>query len=111
MSTKTPQLDWREGRQRRAWELNEQGWKQQDIATALWVPAGAVSQWLKRGREQGVEGPATASCAGSYPKLSAEQVAQLPALLEPGAEAYGFRGQVWTCRRVAEVIRRTFGVT
>lgn len=27
-----------------------------------------------------------------------------------GAEAYGFRGQVWTCRQVAEVIRYTFGV-
>ena len=26
--------DWREGR-RRAWELKQQGWKQQDIATAL----------------------------------------------------------------------------
>ena len=96
MSTKTPQLDWREGRQRRAWELNEQGWKQQDIATALGVTAGAVSQWLKRGREQGVEGLRRHPAPGPTPKLSAAQVAQLPALLEPGAEAYGFRGQVWT---------------
>jgi hypothetical protein len=32
MSTKTTQLDWREGRRRRAWELHDQGWKQQDIA-------------------------------------------------------------------------------
>ncbi|HET8908234.1 MAG TPA: winged helix-turn-helix domain-containing protein [Ktedonobacterales bacterium] len=111
MSTKTPQLDWREGRRRRAWELNEQGWKQQDIATALWVPAGAVSQWLKCGREQGVEGLRRHPAPSPTPKLSAAQVAQLPALLEPGAEAYGFRGQVWTCPRVAEVIRRTFGVT
>ena len=31
MSTKKPpQLDWREGRRRRAWELKQQGWKQQD---------------------------------------------------------------------------------
>src|SRR5262249_52130845 len=39
------------------------------------------------------------------------QLAQLPALVERGAEAYGFGGQVWTCKRVAEVIRRTVGVT
>ena len=111
MSIKTPQLDWREGRRRRAWELKQQGWKQQDIAAALGVTGGAVSQWLKRGREQGVEGLRRHPAPGPTPKLSAAQVAQLPALLEPGAEAYGFRGQVWTCRRVAEVIRRTFGVT
>lgn len=34
----------------------------------------------------------------------------MPELLERGAEAYGFRGQVWTCKRIAEVIRRTYGV-
>ena len=30
--------------------------------------------------------------------------------MERGPEAYGFRGQVWTCKRVAAGIRRTFGV-
>lgn len=39
------------------------------------------------------------------------QLAQIPELLEPGAEAYGFRGQIWTCQCVADVMRRTFGVT
>ncbi|HEU5438603.1 MAG TPA: winged helix-turn-helix domain-containing protein [Ktedonobacterales bacterium] len=48
---------------------------------------------------------------GRQPRLSAAQLAQLPALVERGPEAYGFRRQVWPCRRVAEVIRRTFGVT
>jgi transposase len=111
MSTKTTQLDWREGRRRRAWEPKQQGWKQQDIAAALGVTSGAVSQWLKRAREQGVEGLRRHPAPGRQPRLTAEQVAQLPALLERGAEVYGFRGQVWTCKRVAEVIRRTFGVT
>jgi transposase len=111
MKTQTPQLDWREGRRRRAWELKEQGWKQQDIAAALGVTPGAVSQWLKRGREHGVAGLRRHPAPGPTPKLTAAQVAQLPVLLECGAEAYGFRGQVWTCKRVAEVIRRTCGVT
>jgi predicted transcriptional regulator len=44
MSMKTPQLDGREGRQRRAWELKQQGWKQQDIAATVGVTPGAVSQ-------------------------------------------------------------------
>ncbi|HEX8730879.1 MAG TPA: winged helix-turn-helix domain-containing protein [Ktedonobacterales bacterium] len=111
MSTKTAQLDWRKGRRQRAWELNEQGWKQQDIAAALGVTSGAVSQWLKRGREQGVEGLRRHPAPDRQPRLSAKQLAQLPALVARGPEAYGFRGQVWTCKRMVEVIRRTFGVT
>jgi len=75
------------------------------------VTPGAVSQWLKRARERGVEGLRRHPAPGRQPRLTAEQLAQLPALLERGAEAYGFRGQVWTCKRVAEVIRRTCGVT
>jgi transposase len=110
MSTKTSQLDWREGRRQRAWELKEQGWKQQDIAAAWGVTPGAVSQWLKRGREQGVEGLRRHPAPGRQPYLSVEQRAQIPALLERGAEAYGFGGQMWTCQRIAVVIQRTFGV-
>jgi transposase len=110
MSTKEPRLDWREGRRRRAWELKQLGWKQSDIAAALGVTPGAVSQWLKRAREHGVEALRRHPAPGPTPKLTAEQHAQIPALLERGPEAYGFRGQVWTCKRVAQVLRRAFGV-
>jgi transposase len=112
MNTEKARLDWREGRRRRAWELKEVGWKQQNIAAALGVTGGAVSQWLSRARAEGVEeGLRRHPAPGAAPKLTPEQLAQLPALLERGAEAYGFRGQAWTCKRVGEVIRRTFGVT
>lgn len=46
--------DWREERRMQAWSLKLAGWKQTAIAAALGVTEGAVSQWLKRGREQGV---------------------------------------------------------
>ena len=38
--------DWREWRRMRALELKHLGWKQRDIAAALGVTDGAVSQWL-----------------------------------------------------------------
>ena len=103
--------NWREGRRLRAFELKEQGWKQKQIAQALGVTEGAVSQWMKRAREQGVEGLRHKPPPGATPRLSEDQRARVPELLERGAEAHGFRGEVWTCERVAQVIRREFGVS
>jgi transposase len=103
--------DWREGRRLRAFELKERGWKQTQIADALGVTEGAVSQWMKRVREQGVEGLRHKPPPGATPRLSEEARARLPELLAQGAQAHGFRGEVWTCERVAIVIRREFGVS
>jgi transposase len=111
MNKHTTRLDWLEGRRRRAWELKQQGWKQQDIATALGVTPGAVSQWLRRAREGGLQALRRLPVKGRTPKLTQAQLERLPDLLAPGAEAYGYRGQVWTTKRVAEVIWRTFGVS
>ena len=69
-----------------------------------------MSHWIKRGREGGEEALKAHPPKGVSPRLTAEQKAQIPALLAKGAEAYGFRGDVWTASRVAEVIKRTFGV-
>ena len=103
--------DWREGRRLRAFELKKRGWKQAQIADALGVSEGAVSQWMKRAREEGVEGLRHKPPPGATPRLSEQERAKLPELLERGAEAHGFRGEVWTCERVAIVIRREFGVS
>jgi transposase len=102
--------DWREWRRLRAWELKQQGWRQRDIATALGVTEGAVSQWMSRGRQGGVADLRHRPPPGPASRLTSEQLAELPLLLARGAEAFGFRGQVWTARRVTEVIRREFGV-
>jgi transposase len=103
--------NWREGRRLRALELKERGWKQTQIADALGVTEGAVSQWMKRAREEGVEGLRHKPPPGATPRLSEDERAKLPKLLAHGAEAHGFRGEVWTCERVATVIRREFGVS
>jgi transposase len=103
--------DWREGRRFRAFELKQQGWSQQEIADALGVSKGAVSQWMKRARQGGVQALKRQPAPGAPPRLSEEQRARVPELLERGAEAYGFRGELWTCERVAEVIGKEFGVS
>ena len=102
--------DWREGRRFRAWELKQQNWNQREIARALGVTEGAMSQWMKRGREGGVEALKKRTSPGAPPRLSEEQRAQLKELLAQGAPAHGFRGAAWTCKRIADVIRRELGV-
>jgi transposase len=102
--------DWREARRLRAWELKQKGWKQKDIAEALGVSKGAVSQWFKKAEQEGIEGLRKRTGGGPKARLSVEQVNQLPALLSQGAEHFGFRGDVWTRARVVAVIRQTFGV-
>src|SRR2546425_10861849 len=102
--------DWREERRKRAWKLKEKGWQQKDIAVALGVSEGAVSQWRKRGREGGIVALNAHPPKGMTPRLTAEQKAQIPALLAKGAEAYRYRGEVGTASRVAKVIEQTFGI-
>lgn len=99
-----------EFRRLRAWELKTQGWSQRQIAGALGVTDGAVSQWFKRGREGGQEALRRRKAPGGVPKLTEEQFAEVPTLLARGAEAFGFAGQVWTTKRIAAVLQRTFGV-
>lgn len=100
--------DWKEWRRCRAWDLYQQGWQPKKIAEALGVSKGAVGQWITRGREQGKEGLRGKVARA---KLSQEQLAQLPTLLSQGAEAHGFRDEVWSTARVAELIKRQFGVS
>lgn len=38
-------------------------------------------------------------------------MAQLPVELAKGAQAFGFRGEVWTTARVAHMIQAVFGVS
>lgn len=103
--------DWREARRLRAFELKQQGWKQTDIADALGVTDGAVSQWMSRARDGGKEALYRSVDTGPEPRLSHEDRRKLPALLKKGPEHYGFRGKRWTRSRVGRVIQREFGVS
>ena len=78
--------DWREGRRLRAFELKEWGWKQTEIADALGIMEGAVSQWTKRAREEGLEGLRHKPLPGATLRLSEEERAELSELLAQGVQ-------------------------
>ncbi len=74
MKTERGPEDWKEGRRLRAWDLVQESWKQKDIAKALGVSKGAVSQWVKRAKVEGRDGLRRHPAAGPQPRLSVEQV-------------------------------------
>lgn len=106
----TTATNWREGRRLRALELHKTGWSQTKIAEALGVTHGAVSQWMARARQGGAEALRHRPPPGPTLRLTEAQRAQIPALLAQGAGSFGFSGEVWTTKRIAVVIHRTFGV-
>jgi transposase len=96
----------------RALELHQQGWIQRDIAAALGATESDVSQWLASARRGGPEALTShTNRRGVAPKLTPDQLRMIPDFLWHGAEAYGLRGDLWTCGRVAGVIQEEFGIT
>lgn len=101
----------KEWRRRRALHLHQAGWKQRDIATVLEVTEGAVNQWLAMAREGGAAALDSRASPGRPSKLTPAQRRLIPDVLWHGAEAYGFRGEFWTCGRVAKVFAEELGVS
>lgn len=100
-----------EWRRMRALQLSEDlKLSQRDIALVLDVSEAAVSAWLQAARRGGAEALKSAPHPGRPPKLTADQQRLIPDFLWHGAEAYGFRGDLWTGPRVRQVLAEEFGV-
>lgn len=102
--------DLKEWRRLRAYELAQQGWKQNRIARVLGVTEGAVSQWLARARAHGLQSLQRRKPPGAKPRLTPKQKEQIKPLLQQGAPAFGFTGDLWTRGRVQAVLKDRFGV-
>jgi transposase len=100
-------LEWRRFR---AWHLKQAGWSRRDIAEALGVSPVTVSRWCARARDGGPEALHAHPSPGRPPRLTPAQKRLIPEFLWHGAEAYGLRGDVWNCARIAAVIKQEFGV-
>src|SRR3954466_7310781 len=86
------------------------GVKAATVAGALRVSLVSVGRWRKAARRGG-----TAALAAKPPprrplKLSPARRRQLLATLARGPTRHGFRTELWTLARVAEGIRRRWGV-
>jgi transposase len=111
MNSEVLPFDAWEWRRFQAWHLKRQGWSRQQIAEALQVRPESLSHWMARVRSRGSESLQAHPSPGRPSRLTDEQKRLIPEFLWHGAEAYGFRGQAWTCARVARVLQEELGVT
>lgn len=82
-----------------------------EIAKRLRVTRKSVFEWRRAYRGGGREAMASAGAAGKQPYLTAEQIAQLTAVLDEGPAAHGYDDdQRWTLARIRDLITERFGV-
>lgn len=99
-----------EARRLAAGRLILAGKKNAEVVRALNVSLSSVKRWKKIVRQQGIDGLRSKPPPGRPPKLSNKQRKELVRILLRGAIAAGFSSDLWTGKRLAEVIRRVFSV-
>ncbi|MCC6661456.1 MAG: transposase [Phycisphaerales bacterium] len=99
-----------EARRLRAAELLSQGKGTSAVARLVGVTPSCVSKWKKALLRRGPEGLRARPHPGRKPRLNAVQKRRLEALLKKGAVAAGYDSELWTCRRVRDLIGKTQGV-
>ena len=97
-------------RRKIAARMLSQGKSVREVAEAVGFTSTSVYRW-KKALEEGGPGTLTAKPhPGRRPRLSPEQKKELEAMLLQGARAAGFPTELWTLRRVAQIIEAHFGV-
>jgi len=96
-------------RRLRAVELVHRGESPADVARFLGCGRSSVYTWLKLARED-LGQLAAKPHPGRTPRLTDEQLKELEGLLLQGAKAHGWRTDLWTAARAAELVERRFGV-
>lgn len=99
-----------EGRRLRAMKLLDEGLSLNEVGRRVGCAAISVLRWRDARDEQGTEGLKVRSSPGRPRKLAVRQEQQLLRLLRQGATAHGFSSDLWTTKRVAELIESRFGV-
>jgi len=99
-----------ETRRLHALSLLHQGLAPVEVARRVGVDRRSVRRWNAAARAGGRDAIRARPVPGRPPKLAPNDRHRLEQLLMRGAHAAGFATDLWTCPRVATLIRREFGV-
>jgi transposase len=100
-----------EQRRRQAVQAVHAGDKVKDVARILGVHPRTVSRWLELARLPGTDGLAAKPHPGPATRLNTAQQRQLERMLRQGSKAHGWPNELWSTKRIAELIRRKFGIS
>lgn len=92
-------------------ELLQDGSTLEEIAERLQVSLSSVKRWKKAFVAGGLAALAPKPPKPRSRRLSTAQCERLCDILVAGAIEAGFNTELWTCARVAEVVRREFGIS
>jgi transposase len=98
-----------ERRRRHAVNLLHQGESPTEVARFVGVHRVTLYRWLRQEQQPGGLTARPRFCQA--PLLTDRQLAQLEQLLLQGAKTHGWPNDLWTCRRIATLIQRRFGIT
>ena len=99
-----------EARRRLAVARVNEGWKHKDVAAFLGVSLKSVGNWIAAYRASGDDGLKATPRTGPKPKLSRRQEQAVLSWLARSPKAFGYATDLWTTRRLAEVIEEKYGV-
>lgn len=99
-----------EARRRLAVTRVNEGWKHKDVAAFLGVSLKAVGNWVAAYRAAGDDGLKSTPRTGPAPKLTRRREQSVLSWLARSPQAFGYKTDLWTTRRLAEVIDKRFGV-
>jgi len=99
-----------ERRRRRALQLLENGLTVSAVALKVGSSHSSVILWRDRYKKEGPDSLKPKPAPGRSPKLNSRQKERLTRILLKGALAWGFSTDLWTQKRVAQVIEKEFGV-
>src|SRR5262245_35559967 len=91
--------------------LFRKGCSQAEVARTLMVSRQTTSRWHAAWKSGGRAELVGAGRTGRKSRLSGDDLCRLEAVLLAGASACGYETELWTLKRIAQVIRREFGVT
>jgi transposase len=99
-----------ECRRRQAMELLDYGLSLNEVARRLHCHASSVMRWRDARRTGGDAGLKPKPTPGRPAKLTRKQHDRLVRLLLKGAMAHGYRTELWTTARIADLIEEKFAV-
>ena len=92
-------------------ELIEAGASDREVARQFRVTRMSANRWRRALAAGGRAALASRGAGGARCKLSPAQLRELETVLDAGPAAWGWdEDQCWTLARIAEVVRRRFGV-